>query len=252
MLYVIQTRSGEEKNLKLFMESILPNDLQAEFFVPLYESVWRSGGKGHISIQILFPGYVFVRTDQPRELFYLLKKIPKFTRLLNMEGEAGERIFLTVSEQDEAFLGSLIEESVMHVSYIHRDKSGRIDRLLGPLAQYERYITKVDVPHRRAIVEADLFGKHRIIKFGLWTDADPMTPWLRRLRNLEDPHANGQPTDIGIYIGDRVRDKNNVYADLELTVAEIDPARRILWTVTDLFGTRVRIEMDADTVEVVE
>ena len=152
---------------------ILPARLEVSFFIPLYEDVWRSGGRGHISIQRLFPGYLFAETAVPEELFMVFKKVPKFTRLLNMEDESREKVFLSISEDDEEFLRSLMdEEHVIRVSYIHKDKSGRIDQLIGPLKKYEDSITKLDIPHRRAIVSTHIFGKDRIIKFGLWTDAD--------------------------------------------------------------------------------
>lgn len=252
MWYVIQTKSGEEKDLKLFLEHILPESIQASFFVPLYENVWRKGGTGHISLQLMFPGYVFAETDMPEKLFEQLKRTPKFTRMLNMEETDGERTFLTVSGQDEAFLRSLLEDNVMHVSYIRRSKSGRIEKLLGPLAGYEKYITKLDIPHRRAIVEAHIFGKERKIKFGLWTDADPDTPRIRRLKFSELEENKKTEIDIGIYIGDMVRDKSGIYEGMELTVIEIDATRNIVWVEAELFGTKVKIEMDADKIETID
>lgn len=251
MWYVIQTKSGEEKNLKLFLENVLPENIRASFFVPLYENVWRKGGTGHISILLMFPGYVFAETDMPDELFELLKKTPRFTRLLNMEELNGERTFLTVSKQDEEFLRSLLEDNIMHVSYIRRSKSGKIEKLVGPLEEYEKYITKLDMPHRRAIVEAYLFGKERKLKFGLWTDSDPDTPRIRRLKLEELEQVKKSDIDIGIYIGDTVRDKSGIYEGMELTVIEVDATRSIVWVETELFGTKVRIEMYANEVEVI-
>lgn len=251
MWYVIQTKSGEEKDLKLFLEHILPESIQASFFVPLYENVWRKGGTGHISIQLMFPGYVFAETDMPDELFGLLKKTPKFTRLLNMEETDGERTFLTVSKQDEEFLRSILDDNIMHVSYIRRSKSGRIEKLIGPLAEYEKYITKLDIPHRRAIVESHIFGKNRKLKFGLWTDTDPDTPRIRRLKLAGSSEDKETIVDIGIYIGDKVRDKSEIYDGIELIVTEIDSTRHIVWVEAELFGSKVRIEMDADQVETI-
>ena len=250
--YVIQTKSGDEEELQSFIESVLPAGLEALFFIPFYENVWRSGGRGHISIQRLFPGYLFVETAMPEELFMMLKKVPRFTRLLNMEDESGEKVFLSISEEDEEFLRSLMdEEHVIRVSYIHKNKNGRIDRLIGPLKRYENSITKLDVPHRRAIVSTHIFGKDRIIKFGLWTDADPVTPWLRKMKGLENDagEASGNTADIGIYIGDRVRDKSGVYGDMDLIVTGVDSRKRVIKVSVELFGSEVTMEMDAEMVE---
>ena len=253
MWYVIQTKSGDEEELQGFIESMLPVGLEVSFFIPLYENVWRSGGRGHISIQRLFPGYLFAETAVPEELFMVLKKIPRFTRLLNMEDESGEKVFLSISEDDEDFLRSLMdEEHVIRVSYIHKNKNGRIDNLIGPLKRYENSITKLDIPHRRAIVSTHIFGKDRIIKFGLWTDADPETPWLRKMKGLENDvgETSDNTADIGIYIGDHVRDKSGVYGVMDLTVIEVDPRKRVIKVSVELFGSTVTMEMDAEMVEV--
>ena len=252
--------SGYEEELQGFIESMLPAGLEVSFFIPLYENVWRSGGRGHISIQRLFPGYLFAETAVPEELFMVFKKVPKFTRLLNMEDDSGEKVFLSISGADEEFLRSLMdEEHVIRVSYIHKDKSGRIDQLIGPLKKYEDSITKLDIPHRRAIVSTHIFGKDRIIKFGLWTDADPVTPWLREMKGLNSnmgeasgatEEASACTADIGIYIGDRVRDRSGVYGDVDFTVTEVDPRKRLIKVSVELFGSTVTMEMDAEMVEV--
>ena len=49
-----------------------------------------------------------------------------------------------------------------------------------------------------------------------------------------------------------MRDKNRIYEDMDLTVVEVDAVRRIIKAEAELFGTRVKIEMDADAVEVVK
>ena len=258
--YVIQTKSGDEEELQGFIESVLPAGLEVSFFIPLYEDVWRSGGRGHISIQRLFPGYLFAETAMPEELFMVLKKIPRFTRLLNMEDDSGEKVFLSISEDDEDFLKSLMdEEHVIRVSYIHKNNNGRIDNLIGPLKRYENSITKLDIPHRRAIVSKHIFGKDRIVKFGLWTDADPVTPWLRKMKGMDSNadeasgaigEASAGTIDIGIYIDDHVRDKSGVYGDMDLVVTEVDPRKRVIKVSVELFGSTVTMEMDAEMVEV--
>ena len=54
--------------------------------------------------------------------------------------------------------------------------------------------------------------------------------------------------DLGIYVGDIIKDETGIYGDLEFTVIKIDPARRIIHATAEMFGTKVRFEMDADNV----
>lgn len=37
-------------------------------------------------------------------------------------------------------------------------------------------IVRLDISHRMAIVETELMGRKRKIKFGLWTDKGPIIP----------------------------------------------------------------------------
>ena len=247
MWYVIQTVSRTEEELKKQIESLAGKEVCKECLVPLCENVWRKEGIGHISIQRLFPGYLFVDTDQPEEIYRVQKDIKRFTRLLAMPETNGEWVFQAVEEEEKAFISSLLDGGVMHVSYIRMNKNGRIEEIKGPLAEHAAFITKLDVPHRRAIVEKELFGKRRRIKFGLWTDADPRLPWLERQTGRDLSGLKKEVSDIGIHIGDKVRSEST-YGDMVMMVETVDPVRRVLRTRAELFGTDVSIEVSADAV----
>ena len=125
-----------------------------------------------------------------------------------------------------------------------------IDRIVGPLAGYRNHITKLDIPHRRAIVETDMFGKCRKIRFGLWTDQDEMLPGLEKRLAGEQQAAldEGIEIDIGIHPGDRVVDETGLYGDYVFTVEHVDYKHRKLITSFDFKGTTARLELDADGV----
>ena len=48
-----------------------------------------------------------------------------------------------------------------------------------------------------------------------------------------------------------LKDETGVYGDLEFTVTKVDPARRIVYTAAEMFGAKVRFEMNADDLAVV-
>lgn len=248
MWYVVQTQTGEEQNLKEILMKLVPDGLIGECIIPLYEDVWRKGGTGHISIKRLFPGYLLVRTDDPDAVFTTLKGIPRFTRLLGMDEKDGSKVFLLVSEEEMAFLDSIIDDGIMHVSHIKLGRNGRIEKIRGPLSNHATRITKLDVPHRRAIVDTELFGKPRRIKFGLWTDSDPVLPWLEEQKDSDVGSIDRRILDIGIHEGDVVVDETGVYGDLAMKVIRVDSAKRIIMTTAEMFGTTVSIELSADGV----
>ena len=82
MWYVVQVKSGEEEEMKMLLDRIRKEGAYGECFVPLFEDVKRSGGKCRIGFRKLFPGYVFVESDDPHKVFETLREIKDFTKLL--------------------------------------------------------------------------------------------------------------------------------------------------------------------------
>ncbi len=251
MWYVIQTRSGDEQEIKQYIENSTEAGI-CKVILPLYEDVYRKGGTGHIVIKKLFPGYLFIDTEEPKEVYKTICKVPRFTRMLSIDEKDMEKTFLTVSIDDEEFINSLTDDGLMQVSYIRRSKSGRIEKITGPLNRYAGNITKLDIPHRRAIVEADILGKHRRIKYPLWTDADPHLDRFDEVDVSQPSAVTTKICDIGIHEGDIVKDETGIYGDLEFTVIKVDPARRMIRAEAEMFGTKVCFEMSADNVGAVK
>ena len=253
MWYVIQTKSGEELRLKELIEATLDRAYYRECFVPLYEAVRRRQGRCLIKILKLFPGYLFIDTDTPMEVHKALKTIPDFATVLGVRDEPdAEKIFLPITKDDADFLDSITEDGIMHVSYVSLSRANRIEKVIGPLEKYQRFITKMEYRHRYAIVEAEAFGKRRKISFGLWGDSDPRMPWLeeekaKRKVGQEVAEAKLPAYDIGLYEGDKVK-YPEIYGDTVFTVDKIDPSHRIIHSTIDIFGSRRKIEMYADDV----
>ena len=223
MWYVVQTKSGDEEHEKQLMDRLSDPSCPGITFVPLFEEVRRSKEGYRVSFRRIFPGYFFVETDNADEVYRRLRKVPGFTRLLGSEEKDGTKVFIPVEYEEEQFLSSLLDDGIMHVSYI-RMKDRRIDKIAGPLAKYRNHISKLDIPHRRAIVETEMFGKPRRIKFGLWLEGDPPMPWLEKRIDIASEPAldEGNDIDIGIYPGDLVRDETGLYGDMVFKVASVD------------------------------
>lgn len=252
MWYVIQVKSGEESDMKALLDKLREDGAYGKCFVPLFEDVKRSGGKCRISFRRLFPGYLFVDADDPDKIFEALKRIPEFTRLLGTVEKDGSRVFIPVGVEDQEFMKTMFEDGLMHISYVHMGRNGRIDKIAGPLANYRNHITKLELRHRMAIVEAEMFGKKRKVKFGFFTDDDPELPTIARWKAGEDDKEDvldGKVTfDIGIHPGDKVTDDTGIYGDQVFTVEQVDVRRRIIISTFEMLGTSARIELNADEV----
>lgn len=251
MWYVVQVKSGEEQEMKVLLDRLRKDGTYGECFVPLFEDVKRSGGKCRIGFRKLFPGYVFVESDDPQKIFETLREIKDFTKLLGSVEEDGTKLFIPIGKEDEEFMRTLFDDGLMHVSYVHVAKNGRIDKIVGPLAHYRNHITKLELRHRMAIVEAEMFGKRRKVKFGLWTDEDPLLPLIERLKNDDNPTdvLDGVVEfDLGIHPGDKIVDETGIYGDQIFVVRSVDTKRRTLISTFEMFGTSARIELSADAV----
>lgn len=253
MWYVIQVKSGEENDMKVLLDKLRVDESYGECFVPLFEDVRRSGGKCRIVFRRLFPGYIFVECDDPDRLFDTLKGLPEFTRLLGTTEEDGQKVFIPVGDEDREFMETMFEDGLMHISYVHMGKNGRIDKVAGPLANYRNHITKLELRHRMAIVEADMFGKRRKVKFGFFTDEDPALPEIQKLKDdsiyKDSDILDGRVEfDLGIRVGDRVMDDSGIYGDQVFTVEKLDLRRRTVISTFEMFGTSARIELNADEV----
>ena len=252
MWYVIQTRTGYEKELVEQLESYCKDFSGEHCLIPMYEDVRRSEGQSRISYRRLLPGYVLVNTDQPEDIHKGLKKVSEFARMLLSE-EDGEKLFLPVSKEDMAFLDSILEDGLMRVSYVLNVKGMKIGKVIGPLAKYGNHISNIDFRHRRAVVDAKIFGKMRRIKFGLWTDEDPKLPWIEeRLGKGDTEEYLLKEVDVGILPGDKVKDISGVYPGTVFTVEEVNIGRRTFRTRMDLFGKMTEIELFLDSVERLE
>lgn len=154
MWYVVQVRSGLEEDMKLQCERIVSSDIMERCFVPYYEDMKRYEGSWHTERKVLFPGYLFVISDEPERLFMELKKVIGLTKLLEMDGEiiplSREEVeFMTAFGKDEQIVGmsvGVIEEGIVKI-------------LDGPLKGHEAYIKKIDRHKRKAYLEMDMFGR---------------------------------------------------------------------------------------------
>ena len=254
---MIQTKTGYEEALKNQFTDMADPTVYRRCEMLLYEEVLRRQGKGHISPRRMFPGYLFIDTDDPEAVHMYLRRIPQFTKVLHMENDTNDGIqkdFIPVETEEWDFLDGLCREGILHVSYIRMSDGGRIEEIIGPLEDYADSIATLDVPHRRAIVTKHILGKDRRLKFGLWTDKDPKIPWIERKKNLHT--MEGVATDsvyfalTDIVPGDVVRDTSGTYEEeRRFTVVSVDPLHWTVNTTTLMFGREVPIELMLSEVE---
>ncbi len=161
--YVIQTFTGQEETLLQFIHVQVNPSLYEEVFVPKREMNRRLGGEWRMTVEKMFPGYVFIHTSCPDELFLSLRNIPKMSRLL-YDG-AYEFIALSAKEQrfidrigqgrgDHTFRSSKVEPEEEHPYH----KGDRVRILEGDLKNFEGELIGYNLRKRKAIIRTQMFG----------------------------------------------------------------------------------------------
>ena len=98
MWYVIQTSTGREEKIKQECEQRISKDVLSHCVLPLYEEKIKYKGQWHIQKKKLFPGYLFLISENLDELHEQLKRVEAMTKLL---GAGDDIIALTQNEIDD-------------------------------------------------------------------------------------------------------------------------------------------------------
>lgn len=166
MWYVIQVTTGKEEEMRLLIEREAGHVLYERCFYIKRERIWRRDGQCIVHVETMFPGYLFVITDKPKELYWRLKDIPQFTKMLRTEDEG----FLSVADDERKFLENLLngdKEDIVRLSKVKLDEKKEIVSAEGPLEHYVGNIVKKKTRLRYVMIDVVLFGKKRTVLIGI-------------------------------------------------------------------------------------
>lgn len=164
MWYVIQTQTGEEEKLVELIEKMIPKEHYDECFCMNRECVRKTERGYEIFLRPLFPAYVFVATDDPKRLYFELKRVPRLTKLLCDQ----EDMFFSVSKEEEIFLRNVQDqEHVVKRSLVEVDDEGTIVKADGAVGVYLQHIVRQRLRKRYVCVEQEFLGEKRKIYLGI-------------------------------------------------------------------------------------
>lgn len=182
--YVVQVVGGQEQivrrlilnrfagggrelseSMKKLQEMQTPSPyLIEECFIPMRERKIKYRGKWQLVKERILPGYVFIVTKNPEQVFQSLKQIPRFTSLLG-NTDAG---FIPLNEQEVHFLSRFgNSEHVSHLSQVTVEAGNKVRILEGDLLNYEGEIVKVNLHKRVAIVRVPFMGSSVDVHLGI-------------------------------------------------------------------------------------
>lgn len=166
MWYVMQVHTGTEENIRCQCQRLISSDTLERCFIPYYQQKKRFQGEWHIQERILFPGYVFLITQNLEKLVESLKKVIGMTKLIG----TGDEI-VPLSEAEISLITKLggkssSSESIVKISQgiIEGDQ---VHILSGPLKGLEGAIRKIDRHKRIEYLSVDMFNRTVDMKVGL-------------------------------------------------------------------------------------
>ena len=166
--YVIQVRTGgEDKYLKLARRAIQTAGIDANDIGTL---LWprrrlriRKKGIERDSLASIFPGYIFLETDDlETSAYWLLKRVSGFYKFL----KDNHHIEPLGGEDRELLMHFLAFGEVVEKSRAYFDENKRIKIVDGALRGMEGRIVKVDRRKKRAKVLLNLYQNSFFIDFG--------------------------------------------------------------------------------------
>ena len=138
---------------------------------PSEEKAVPSRRKLILSMEKMFPGYLFLQTDRIQDVSEMLKRSREYPHLL---GEGGGQA-VRMEEKDLAFLKQVCGEQLdqpMGLSQVEADEEGNLIRVEGILRPYSQKIVRKRLRKRYVLAEVGLFGRQETVLFGICLPGD--------------------------------------------------------------------------------
>ena len=168
MWCVVHVRDGEERNTEDFVAGLLPESLIVRCFHLIRSRRKKYEGRWQTVYEDLFPGYVFVDTDQPEKVYKELKKTPKPNLLFS-----DDEYVSTLEKHESDLMEKLVDRNGrIGISKVRVGIDGKIHYLSGPLLGMGNMVRRVNLHKRIAEIEAEIMGRKRILYLGIEIEAD--------------------------------------------------------------------------------
>lgn len=176
MWYVIQTTTGKEQELVGVIKKLLPAELYESCFFFKRQLLKRLGGHWLEITETLFPAYVFLETERPEAVFFALKKIPEFAKLLGDRSlQENDGMFIPLYLDEESFLEQLCEEEtgrkqdfrLVGLTDVRLSADGKTEELSGPLSRLQERIERMNLRKRYAVVSFSVRGVKQTTILGI-------------------------------------------------------------------------------------
>ena len=172
MYYVIQVSPNEEQKIIRLIKNAIPKELCRECFLPMRNIRRKICGELMDIREKLFPGYVFVESHEPQELYEKLKEIPHLTKMLGVDFDDNSQAleFIELPANEIAWLTQIMsddDKNTVPLSQVAVDAQGNIKILSGALTYLADRVLKFDLHKRIAKVQVQFKGTLTVLHLGI-------------------------------------------------------------------------------------
>ena len=160
--YVVQVETSNEQKFVSLARQRVSEEIRRIVW-PRRKLSIRRRGKTREELAAIFPGYVFVETEElSAEDYWAIRRIPGFFRFLKSNHNVQP-----LSGSDERILIHFLSfGEIVDKSKVTFGKDARIEVLEGPLKGLEGHVVKVDKRKGRAKVKLDMYDESFLVDFG--------------------------------------------------------------------------------------
>jgi transcriptional antiterminator NusG len=157
--YIVQAYSGfEKKVVETIKDTLAKSKLEShigEMLVPTQEVTEVKKGKRTKKQKKYFPGYVLVRLDMTKQIFHLIKSLPKVSGFLGTEDKPAP----ITDAEIERILGQVSESANNPKSGISFEIGEKVKVCDGPFASFNGLVEEIDEEKSRLKVSVSIFGR---------------------------------------------------------------------------------------------
>ena len=157
--YIVQAYSGFEKKVVDSIKDILAkNKLEShleKILVPTHQVTEVKKGKRTKKEKKYFPGYVLIKINLNKQIYHLIKNIPKISGFLGSEDKPSA---ITDSEI-QRILGQVSESAINQKSGISFEVGEKVKVCDGPFASFTGLVEEIDEEKSRLKVSVSIFGR---------------------------------------------------------------------------------------------
>ena len=167
--YAIQTYTGKEEKLAEMIRRVVPAECMGECFVPYFEQLHCWHQQNQIRVLRLFPGYLFLSSDDIGDLFQWLKKVPAMSKIV----AAGAFEFTPMYDGEAEFLLQMMDsDHIVRLTYVATDGKNHVSYLSGPLEKCRDQIRDYQFRKRYAQVQLRIAGQEKAARGGIILNDD--------------------------------------------------------------------------------